>query len=59
MRMLLSNQTAYYRGYGKTVQTQRNADWAVKMTGKILAFAPVLWILFFALLTGIVKLLAK
>jgi hypothetical protein len=55
MRMTLTNHTEYYGTYRKSVPTARKAT----ATGRIIVFSPVLWILFFSLLTVIVKLLAK
>jgi hypothetical protein len=59
MRMLITNQTGYYRNAGKSVPTLSNADTKTGMAGRIMAFSPVLWVLFFALLTAIVRIAAK
>jgi hypothetical protein len=58
MRATLS-QTEYYRVYGRSAQSQDWTGTLKKAQGRLMAFSPLLWILFFALLTGIVKLLAK
>ena len=59
MRTVLSGQTGYCRGYETAAPS---SDWTgtlKKGLGRIMSFSPVLWILFFAMLTVIVKILAN
>ena len=60
MRMTLTNQAQYYREYSKAIQS--STSWTggfKKAAGRIMSFSTVVLMLFFALLTGLINLLAK
>jgi len=60
MRMTLTNQAQYYKVYGKTIQATAGwTDSLKKAAGRIMFFSPVVLLLFFALLTGLINFLAK
>jgi len=60
MRMTLANRTEYYNGYNKIYMSTRNTGAPIKrMAARIADFTPALWVLLFAILTGLVNFLGR